>query len=83
MVASDRAGCGRAAAAGGVRSRLNDPPTLWPQATGNTWIFEVAVTLVFMADMVLNFNTAFLEDNYWVVSRKRIAVNYLKVGSIG
>ena len=62
------------------RSRLTDPPTLWPQATGNTWIFEVAVTVVFMTDMVLNFNTAFLEDNYWVVSRKRIAANYLKVG---
>lgn len=42
------------------------------------WIFEVSVTIVFMTDLVLNFNTAFLADNYWVVSRQRIAANYLR-----
>ena len=48
------------------------------EATGGAWYLEVCITLLFLVDLVLNFNTAFEEADYWVVSRPRIALNYLK-----
>ena len=36
------------------------------------------VDVMFLADLCLCFNTAFFEDNAWVVDRRRIAVNYLR-----
>ena len=40
--------------------------------------FEQLVTLSFVVDVVFNFNTAYLEDERWVVHRGRIAVRYLQ-----
>ena len=51
-------------------------------AVGNWWFFEVFVTLVFMADLVAEFNTAFRDssDGRWVISRVTIARRYLRGG---
>ena len=40
---------------------------------------EVTLTILFLIDVVINFNTAFLEDDAWVTSRYRIASNYMQV----
>ncbi|KAK7237320.1 voltage-gated potassium channel [Aureococcus anophagefferens] len=40
-------------------------------------VLNGVVDIMFFADLCLCFNTAFFEDNEWVVSRRRIAVNYV------
>jgi CRP-like cAMP-binding protein len=48
------------------------------EAEGNMWLFEVLCSLSFLADVCMNFNTAFLsDDEHWVTSRKEIAMRYL------
>ena len=48
------------------------------EAHGVMWSFEVGLTLVFMVDVLFNFNTAYLEDSMWVIDRRLIAKNYLR-----
>lgn len=46
-------------------------------AEGMGLIFEFAVTAAFLTDIYLNFNTAYQEDDKFILDRKRIATNYL------
>ena len=48
------------------------------EAEGAVWAFEMVVTLVFCADLTLNFHTAFLRDGEWVTDKPSIARNYLQ-----
>ena len=48
-------------------------------ATGNMFIFEQTVTVSFIIDVILNFNTAYMQDDRWIVSRTAIAMHYLRV----
>jgi|LauGreDrversion2_2_1035103.scaffolds.fasta_scaffold04374_2 CRP-like cAMP-binding protein len=48
------------------------------EAVGYMFIFEQCVTFVFITDVLFNFNTAYLDDTRWVISRPRIAVTYLQ-----
>ena len=47
------------------------------QAEGIVWAFEATMSVVFMIDVALAFNTAYQEDGLWVYDRGRIARNYL------
>ena len=47
------------------------------EAEGYMWDLEVAISLFFITDCIFNFNTAFHIEDKWVISRKRIALNYL------
>ena len=47
------------------------------EAEGYMWDFEVAISLFFITDCIFNFNTAYHIEDKWVISRKRIAMNYL------
>lgn len=46
-------------------------------AVGTMWLIEVAVSLMFLADTILTFNTAFSDGQGWVMSRCAIARNYV------
>ena len=50
-------------------------------ATGNWWVFEVGMSLTFMFDLFLNFNTAYMDSRelrgHWVTDRGKIAQRYL------
>jgi hypothetical protein len=48
------------------------------EAEGVMWFFEVCVTLVFLSDLFINFNTAYIEGPNYVIHRGMIATNYLK-----
>ena len=50
------------------------------EETRETWeeVFSNIVTGMFLFDIVLNFNTGFYYKGTLVVSRKAIALNYLK-----
>jgi hypothetical protein len=47
-------------------------------AEGASKTFENAVTIVFIIDLLLNFNTAYAEGQYIVIDRCLIAKNYLR-----
>ena len=47
-------------------------------AEGAWWFLEVLVSLFFCADLVLNFRTAYIDGDQYVLDRKRIVSNYLK-----
>ena len=42
------------------------------------WFFEVLLSLMFIADLVINFFTAIWEEGAWVTDRYRIAIVYLR-----
>ena len=46
-------------------------------AEGAVWLFEASISLFFLADIVLAFNTAFWDGGQWVDHRPRIAERYL------
>jgi hypothetical protein len=46
-------------------------------AEGAVWVFEATMSIMFLCDLVLTFNTAFIEEGEWVTSRARIARRYL------
>lgn len=47
-------------------------------ASGLMWVFEQILTLVFIVDVVFNFNTAHSDNaETWVVDRREIACRYL------
>lgn len=48
------------------------------EAEGWMWYFEVGVTLLFCADIFATFNTAYLENERWIIARKDIAMHYLR-----
>jgi hypothetical protein len=48
------------------------------EAEGLVWDVEVGISLAFMLDMVLTFNTAYRVDERWVVSRRKIASRYFQ-----
>ena len=48
-------------------------------ATGAMFIFEQTVTVSFIIDVFLNFNTAYMQDDRWIVSRASISMHYLRV----
>lgn len=48
------------------------------KAEGNMWTFEASMSLVFLADLCLAFNTAFLREDEWVTDRKEIRDRYLR-----
>lgn len=50
-------------------------------ALGNWFWFEQGITVTFIVDVILNFNTAYLEEERWVIDRPSIAKNYLKVSA--
>jgi hypothetical protein len=37
-------------------------------AEGGVWLFEASMSLLFLADLLLTFNTAFLHEGEWVTS---------------
>ena len=46
---------------------------------GLIWYWEVALSIVLLADVVVNFNTAYLDDDdRWVYARPKIAMNYFR-----
>ena len=47
-------------------------------ATGGLYIFETAMDVSFMIDIVITFNTGFYRKGYLVMKRKDIIINYLK-----
>ena len=47
-------------------------------AVGFLWCFEVTMSFLFLADVVLNFRTAFFLDGAWVTSPRWIADRYLR-----
>lgn len=47
------------------------------EADGLWFIFETALQLLFCVDVVFNFNTAYLDDERWIVHRPRIWRSYL------
>ena len=47
------------------------------EAEGNMWTLEVGISLFFIADVIMNFNTAYAVDDKWVISRPRIIGRYL------
>lgn len=53
------------------------------EATGLVWVWEVFVSLVFMADVLISFNTAYqpVGSDEWVVKRDKIAQQYITKGS--
>ena len=52
-------------------------------AEGLVWVGEVGVSLAFIADIIVSFNTAFqrLGSDEWVTSRREIAREYVVKGS--
>ena len=48
------------------------------EAEGVLWDLELAMTFVFMADVVFNFNTAYREEAVFIINRRLIAINYLR-----
>lgn len=46
-------------------------------AAGNLFTLETVMSLLLLVDIVLNFNTAFLEGRFWVVDRHLIARHYV------
>ena len=47
------------------------------EAKGALFVLEAGMSLVFMCDLVLSFNTAYLVGGEWVSSREQIARRYL------
>lgn len=47
-------------------------------ATGAMFIFEQTCTVSFIIDVFLNFNTAYMQDDRWIVSRATISMHYLR-----
>ena len=47
-------------------------------AEGGWWIFEVLVSLCFLTDIYLNFMTAYLDGDQFVLDRSMIAQNYFR-----
>ena len=47
-------------------------------ATGGIYIFETAMDVSFMIDIVITFNTGFYRKGYLVMKRKDIIINYIK-----
>jgi len=48
------------------------------EATGTMWFFEAGMSIFFLCDLVLSFNTAFYSEGRWVTSRLSIARSYLQ-----
>ena len=48
------------------------------EAVAVVWLVEVAISLLFCADVALSFFTAFVRDGVWVTSRAAIARQYLQ-----
>ena len=50
------------------------------EAEGSILYFELGVTLTFLADVVFNFNTAYIDDTdgQWIIYRPAIAAMYLR-----
>ena len=46
-------------------------------ATGWIFVYEQVVTLVFLTDVIFNFNTAYLDEEKWVLDRGLIAQRYV------
>ena len=46
------------------------------KAEGAVWAFEATMSLVFVADLALSFNTAYLVEGEWVMDRRMIARRY-------
>ena len=64
--------------------RTSPPPCALPfricfsaEADGQIWYFEVAISVFFIVDVLLNFNTAFAIDDKWIIVRHRIWMRYL------
>lgn len=47
-------------------------------ASGYMFIFEQVVTLSFMADVYMNFNQAYMDDEKWIMDRGKIAYRYFQ-----
>ena len=47
------------------------------EASGWVWWGELTMTFLFLSDLIMTFNTAFKQDERWVISRPLIARNYL------
>lgn len=48
------------------------------EAEGATWVFEASMSVLFMVDLCLSFNTGYFDNGIWELDRKKIAVKYLK-----
>ena len=48
------------------------------EAVGNMFILEQIITVFFMVDVGFNFNTAYMDDERWVISRPKIATKYFQ-----
>ena len=47
------------------------------EAVGQLWVFEASMSLFFLTDLVLSFNTAYMHEGVWITSREQIAKRYL------
>lgn len=47
-------------------------------ATGSWWYVEVVVSLFFLTDLCLNFKTAYLDGDQYILDKQKICVNYLR-----
>ena len=54
------------------RLGMNHPPE------GVWWCVEVAVSFVFIADMIINFNTAYSDGDLFILNRSIICANYMR-----
>jgi len=48
------------------------------EASGAWFVFETIMNFIFLFDVCLSFNTAYLEGEVWVVHRPRIRRNYMR-----
>jgi len=47
-------------------------------ATGKWWTFEVVVSLCFLTDLILNFRTAYLDGDQFVIDKALVVRSYLR-----
>lgn len=48
------------------------------EAEGRMWSFEAAISIAFLTDLAINFNTAVHDENDWISDRAVIARQYLR-----
>jgi hypothetical protein len=46
-------------------------------AEGGLWVLEASMSILFLCDLMLNFNVAYIEEGEWVTSRAVITQRYL------
>ena len=45
---------------------------------GHMYVLETLVSIIFLLDIAFTFNTAYIENDQWVIDRRMIAMHYIK-----